>query len=138
MKKAFYVPRRHGIIDLVIERNGVLVGEISGETLEQMRVHWPDVIIDDLDSIENKQQISLMTSPVEIDKDTFVGALNLLPPNKWITRGNEESFKMAEHLLGMITTIYARLDERYFAFNDLCSLPHEVIMIRVRNVLDPF
>ena len=37
----FYIPGTTTIIDNVVDRNGVLVGHYSGETLEQIRLRYP-------------------------------------------------------------------------------------------------
>ena len=132
----FYVPangnRAPETIDCaVLNANGYYVGEFSGETLEQIAKRYPGAAIGEMDEVIAVKEKLQTTEPIEIDKDTFIDALEMLPPENWVQCGGLESFKCCEYLSGRITAIYARIGERYFTFNGLGSTPHVSVIEKV-------
>ena len=71
----FYQPKRAGIIDYGITRNGVLTGAYSGETLEQMRARYPDVIIGELGPVSSASEEMFRIQPVEISAERWMEML---------------------------------------------------------------
>ena len=131
----FYIPGTTTIIDNAVDRNGVLVGHYSGETLEQIRLRYPGATLGEWDDVYAEAEASCKTEPVEINEDEFLRALNVLPPVRWTQRSDSESFKISERLYGSITAIYARLGNRYYTFSDNITLPHDHVISRIRQSL---
>lgn len=129
----FYVPGTTTIIDAAVDRAGVLVGQFSGETLEQIRLRYPGAALGEWDDVYAETEASCKTEPAEITEDKFLKALNVLPPIRWTQRSDSESFKISERLYGSITAIYARVGNRFYTFSDNISLPHDDIICRIQN-----
>lgn len=126
----FYSPGRPCIIDHAIEVDGLTVSFYERETLEQMRARYPDVVMIEWDEAA-KLIYERNIRPVEPATEAqYNEALCCLPPNQWITRPGEESFKMSEHYSGAVTSIYARIGSRHFHLADDCDLPHAEIIRR--------
>lgn len=124
----FYVPGHAWAIDFAIERNGQLVTQITGETLEQVRERHPKAEIASASEVQAQIEESGKTTPRLITQEDFDYALNVLPPNGWHRGWDGESFKMAEHTVGRITAIYARQGDTFWKFEGLYNLPHDEIM----------
>lgn len=119
MDKVFSVPGRQGIIDVAFEReDGVLVGFYSHETLEEIALRYPCVILNTRSEAQASQEASFITSPKEITEEQFIDALDVLPPMNWRNEGRTESFKFCEYIVDNITNIYVRVSKRYFHFSD--------------------
>lgn len=128
-QKVFCAPGRLGIIDVAVEReDGVLVGQISKETIEELWVRYPGVVVDTMDAAIARRNVAMTHSPTEITEEQFFSALHCLPPMGWVQKGNAESFKMSEFTSGAITGIYARVDDRYFTMSDVYTMKHEDIV----------
>ena len=123
--------RNHGIIDFAVMRAGVLVGEVSGETIDEVGKRYPGAYLTTYDSAIALQASSLITAPVEITEEVFIDALECLPPMDWKGGGNAESFKMCEFTSGTITCIYVRIGKRYFSMQDSAFLSHDEIIAKV-------
>ena len=76
----FYIPGTTTIIDNAIDRNGVLVGHYSGETLEQIRLRYPGAALGEWVDVYAEAEASCKTEPVEITEEEFLKALSVLPP----------------------------------------------------------
>jgi hypothetical protein len=131
----FYVPGTTTIVDNAIDRAGVLVGRYSGETLEQIRLRYPDATLGEWADVYAETEASCKTEPVEIKEDEFLKALHVLPPVRWTQRIDSESFKISERLYGSITAIYARIGDRYYTFSDNIALPHVDVISRIKQSL---
>lgn len=126
----YYSPSKLTVIDLIMP-NGLT--QYAAETEEQIRLRYPDARRMTFDDAILSKENALIDAPMEITEDQFIEALEVLPPNQWRTVGNEESFKMSEHLSGGITRIYARIGERFFSFNDRFTLPHKQIIAKCQE-----
>ncbi len=129
----FYVPGTTTVIDNAVDHAGVLVGQQSRETLEQIRLRHPEAALAEWDDVYAETEASCKTEPVEITEDEFLKALNVLPPVRWTQSSDSESFKISERLYGSITTIYARIGDRYYTFSDHIALPHDDVINRIRH-----
>lgn len=129
----FYVPGSHTIIDTAVLREGLYVSAINGETLAQIRLRYPEAEVGEWDDVYRAAENSCKTEPQEITREQFIYALEVLPPVGWRTAKGVESFKMSERFYGNVTAIYARVEKRYFTFNDLITLPADAIADRVAN-----
>jgi hypothetical protein len=63
----------------------------------------------------------------------FQEALCVLPPEGWVRKGGQESFKCMEHSCGNITNIYAYDGERYWNLMDSADLSHEAVMELIKS-----
>ncbi|AGO57689.1 hypothetical protein SOD_p00150 (plasmid) [Serratia plymuthica 4Rx13] len=69
----------------------------------------------------------------EITLAAFMDAIAVMYPRDWCGDIECESFKLAEMYCGEVTTIYAKVGERYFRFRDVVSLPHTAILARINK-----
>lgn len=91
------------------------------------------LIVLPFDEAWSRHETAAKTDPVEITPERYLDALNVLPPVSWRNDGPAESFKLSERLTGNITSIYVRLEDRYFSFNDDIRTPHTACVERVGN-----
>jgi len=133
MEKVFYVPGQPWAIDFAVERDGVTVSQISGETLEQVQARHPGAIVADYAEVCAQIEAQSKTEPRQIDAEDFDYALNVLPPVGWVRESGCESFKMSEHTNGNVTAIYARVGETFWTFQDVYTMKHAEIMAKVRQ-----
>ncbi len=128
----FYVPGTPTIIDIAAaDSEGVFRSHIQNETLEQVRIRYPNAEIGEWEDIYRAAEDSCKTAPQEITEAQYLYALGVLPPVCWKTAKGVESFKMSERYYGNVTAIYARVGERYFSFNDLISLTAAEVADRI-------
>lgn len=69
----------------------------------------------------------------EITLAAFMDAIAVMYPRDWCGDVECESFKLAEMYCGEVTTIYAKVGERYFRFRDVVSLSHSAIVARIKK-----
>jgi hypothetical protein len=131
--RVFYQPGRAGIIDLAIERDGILTGAYSGESLEQTRIRYPGAEIGKLGPISEASEERFKHPPTEINEARFMEMLEVLPPVNWICDGESESFKLSERTYGNITAIFVRIEARYFELSDSIFLNHEQIIAKCQD-----
>jgi hypothetical protein len=140
--KVFYVPshwsEKHNtnivpsVIDQAINRDGKLVGKYCGESLEEMRVRYPTVVLGDLNTVVAEKENMMRTEPFAITEQEFCDALECMPPLDWQHTGSGESFKFVERYCGRMTSIYARIGTGYWSFTDVDNMPHAEIMEKVK------
>lgn len=117
------------IIDYVRD-NGLT--QIFGKTLDQVREKYPDAQIMGADEAVRSIETSLIdTDATEITEEQFISALEALPPKRWQSYTDTESFLMSEYLYGYVTSVYARVGNRYYTFHDRCTLSHDDIIRKV-------
>lgn len=106
--------------------------QIFGQTLEEVRDRYPDVQIMEANEAVNAIENDLIDAgATEITEQQFTDALEVLPPMKWKSDSDSESFMMAEFFYGSVTSIYARVGNRFYTFYDRCSLSHDDIVRKV-------
>lgn len=132
MEKVFYVPGQPWVLDFAIEADGVARSELTGRTLEQVQAENPGAILCTYDEARAQIEALCKSEPKPISAADFEYALEVLPPRGWVADEAGESFKMAEHLNGRITGIYARIGETFWRFDDVFTMTHAEIMARVR------
>lgn len=124
----FYVPGTDTIIDTAeLHADEVWRSTVEKEDINQIRLRYPDAELGDFETIYKQVEASFRTIPVEITEEEFQYALGVLPPVGWRTVRGVEAFKISERLYGNITSIYARIDTRYFTFNDFMTVTSEQI-----------
>ena len=101
---------------------------IMSQTLEEMRLRYPDVkVLPSCDAVAAIED-SFITAAREIGREVFIEALEVLPPQRWKRDGDTESFFMSEFLYGTVTSHYVRIGKRHFAFSDHASLSHQDVV----------
>ena len=70
----------------------------------------------------------------EITQEQWTEALEVLPPEKWLTVNGVELFRMSEYTTGNITTHYARMGKRCFCANRRTSDSYEKLAAEVLAV----
>lgn len=135
-RPVFYMPadKVKGIIPRVIDTirliDGVQCSFYSAETLEDLQKRYPGAAIGSIDEVIAEQEAMLTSEPIEIAEDVYYRALGELPPEDHRRDDSGASFKMCEYLSGRITAVYAVIGERYFTFNDICSISHADIILK--------
>jgi hypothetical protein len=126
----FFDTESKSIIDFAMP-NGK--SSVFGETLTQMQSRYPHVVM--LDYVNAQKQKDLADrehychEPIEIDESRFSEMLNILPPVRWTTRADSESFLMSEMLCGTLTECYMRIGDRYFEVCvDICTHDHDALV----------
>lgn len=129
MHQCFVSLANRTVIDYVRD-NGLT--QIFGQTIDEVRQRYPDVQIMSADEAVNAIETSLIDNDAtEITEDQFISALEVLPPKHWQSYTDTESFMMAEYLYGYVTSIYARVGNRYYTFHDRCNMSHDDIIRKV-------
>lgn len=104
----------------------------GGLTLETMQCRYPGLKVGDFNDIMRaKESFYRELGVYEIDEETFMDALECLPPLDWTRKGYAEAFKLSELITGNIAWIYCRQGKRYFRFYDDVSLNWEGIAARL-------
>ena len=132
----FYVPGKLCIIDAITMVDGTPYGTWSGETLEEIQARHPGAEVWDFDAAYAAMQAAYIKAPVEITRARFWEMLEILPPKNWRQHRDSESFMMIEHTIGNITSIFVRLELRYFEMTGDASLTHDEIMAKIDNFIE--
>lgn len=135
MSIACFAQSGRGPVDLVMSKEGRYVGAYSGMTQEELRAEYPGIVVQSLESAVAECRESCKTGVKEIDEERFHDALECLPPLNWRRRADGESFMLCERKYEDITSIYVRVGNRFFTFDDADSLKHEDIIARVRQAM---
>lgn len=131
-EKVFYVPGQPWVQDFAVEVEGVVRSQLQGLTLEQFQAREPGVIVCTYGEARAQIEALSKSEPKPISEADFFYALEALPPQGWRHDAAGESFKMAEHINGRITAIYARIGGTFWRFDDVFTMPHAEVMERVR------
>lgn len=121
-KDCFFSPGKRTVIDIVANDG---LSFIRSQTLAELRQQWPDVEVVPSEEAVTRIESGHITEAVEISREDFIDALEVLPPCRWKRHGDTESFYMSEFTYGSITAHYVRINTRYFHFSDDASLTHE-------------
>jgi hypothetical protein len=131
----FYVPSTHAAIhsaiDAAVFRDGQTVGLYSHQTQEELARNYPGVTLGTVEEYAAQLVQAVRTEPVEITRQQYLDALEVLPPLDWEGRRGCESFKLSEFYTSNVTSIYARRGHRYFTFRAVATLSHQEIMARL-------
>lgn len=119
-------------IDLLNQKTGK--GTYSGETLEEIKLRNSNVVVMDVDAFRILREDSAKSTPVKISEESYIGALECLPPLDYVRRGGTESFKMTERYVGQITSVYARIGSTFWSFKDVDTITHQEILARIAAV----
>lgn len=120
------------VVDVVVDGgDGVERGLYSSATRAELQAKYPGLEVCTRDEYREQATAAARKPPVEIDQEEFDRLLNVLPPQGWTNRGGSESFKLSEYYTLDVTTICARIGDRYFQMRDRAGLRHEDIVAAV-------
>lgn len=108
-----------------------MAGEADAEAINRLAEYGPGLVVLDLTEAAKREDDAHRTEPSEITAERFQDMLGILPPVAWRITGNGESFKISEPLTGSIHSIFVKLNERHFTFDDRITLKHAEICAKV-------
>ncbi len=128
----FYHPD-HGCIDEVIVKDGLPLSLLSLKTHAQLEQQYGAgvTMLHEL-SAWQRHHDRHRQPPTPVTGDEYLAALENLPPEDWVQRPGEASFKIGEYRSGHITRIYCRIGSNHFTLCDEYTLTHEQITARCR------
>jgi hypothetical protein len=129
--RVFHVPGTIVCIDFAFpDEAGVLHGQYSGETLEQIQARYPGALVGDVEAVQAASVASCRRKPERITEERYTDMLECLPPVDHIGRGGWTTFKMSERNYATITGIYAwdRANNVYYVLADDETTTHEQIV----------
>lgn len=94
--------------------------------------YGPGLVVMDFAEASRLYEDKFKAPPKEIDAARFGEMLGVLPPMGWVTRGEEESFKLSERTAGNITSIFAKVGDRHFELSESMFMTHAEIISVVR------
>ena len=128
----FYHPD-HGCIDEVIVKDGVPLSLISQNTHAQLEQRYgAGVTMLHEYNAWQRHHDRHRQPPTPVTSEEYRAALENLPPEDWVQRPGEASFKISEYRSGHITRIYCRIGSNHFTLCDESTLTHEQITARCR------
>lgn len=134
MNRVFYIPGLPTAIDYALElADGRTVTNWTRETLEQLAERYPGVVLGDEDTFIQQQERALGSAPEEITEAEYYAALGAPTPLVWQLSDGIESFKGSEYIAGNVTTIYARRGSRFWRFRGVATLPHALIVDKIKH-----
>jgi len=138
--QCFYVPGTEGRVPSIIDvcrtdDQGRTVTYFHGMTLDELRKAHPRAELGNIEDVVRMKEDVLKSEPISITEDQYMDALEVLPPLDYQHKGNGNSFKMVERLSGRITTVYARMGDSYWCFNDVDTITHAEIMAKVARAI---
>jgi len=114
--------RYKGFIEKTIS-DGIHVDRTNGLTVDeysqQQGKKFIAVTFNELENIvEDYHSSKVISEPEEIDHNTFIEMLEVLPPCRWGRVGKVEMFHMMERITDDLASWYAKVDGRYYSFID--------------------
>lgn len=134
-KPAFFIPGPTIIALAIAVKPGKYICTCSGKDLLAFKSVYPDIDVGEYSELLKQQEQQYITAPQRIDRESFIEALEVLPPLDWTTRNATMTFKSSEFYSGQITAVYARLDGMHYSFRDVASIQHEAIIEKVKASL---
>lgn len=129
----YYQPDKNSVIDFICEDGLTKWGRKTAAEIEK---EYPGAIVMNWEKAAKAKENHWKSPVEEIDEEKYWYFLECLPPVGWVQKDGAETFKMSERLSGNITGIYAKVDDRYFTFNDSIFTKHEEIMTRVMEFIN--
>lgn len=131
MQICIFSEKSRTMIDLADIRKGVAVGQISGETIYEIRNRWPDAKVGDLEDVVDTLINQYVSPAIEITQEEFLEALEVLPPKNWVHKNAVEMFQSSEHLYGPVTGTYVRMHQTYYMFYDMAGISIQEAMDKI-------
>jgi hypothetical protein len=115
-----------GVIDVIDPKTSL--GRYGGQSLETVRARYPEAETLSLDEAMRRCEEAVIKAPIRISEERFMDLLEVLPPCRWATRGNEETFYMPEPLTGTVVRWAARIGIDYFELVDRKHRTHDDVI----------
>lgn len=93
------------------------VGRFSRKTVDELALKYGQLDVVTLDEMATRVKERFSTPPKPITKERFWQLLEVLPPSRWRSTGNSESFFVPEALTGTIHTVCVRIGKSYFSMD---------------------
>lgn len=137
MKTTHVFSHLQGVVPCAIDAVNPATGRsvLNDRTLEEIQAQYPDAIMESWATYLERKSAALRSRPEEITAARFDYFLGVLPPVAWTSKGDTESFKVAERLSGLMTQICCRIGDRHFALTDSICTPHAEIVRLCEEVL---
>lgn len=135
MELVFYVPGQPWVIDFAHERGGLVVSQLESQTLDEMRVRHPGAKIVPFHEAAAEIHAAHRSHPRPIHRDDYDFARSIVLGGVDGNEAEGESFKVSDFGAGALAQVYACLGGRCWMFEDVCTLPHAVIMRRIRQAM---
>lgn len=112
-------------------------GVHGGQTVDEMRVRYPDIRVMGADAAELAlEDLRVSSVARRVTPEELNNAFGVVPPYGVAHSGDTFSFKQSEHIYGDVTAIYARIGADCFALNDRGTLSHDQIIAKVRKTIE--
>lgn len=118
-------PTNGDAYDVMRVKSGRIVSMWGGESLKDCISKRPTLHFCTSSDLM-KIRADIHKKPVfEIDEDAYIQALNCLPPVGYVIDSDRnESFKLSERYVDNLTSIYMKVEDRYFSMRDDISKHH--------------
>jgi hypothetical protein len=113
------------IYDFAVLVGGKYLSQYGGNTLEELQRDDPEIKLVKYSEFAAAHDENASTPVSEITSERYNDMLETLPPMKWRSAGNSESFMFPEYYSGRVTSIfvmYGGLEPRYFTFRGIDTL----------------
>lgn len=110
--------------------NGQWVSELQQESLQQLRLRYPNAQLYERHEWIAAAEKALIRPPRRISEREFDDQLTILPPVNWVRTANTDSFQISERITGRIVHIYARYLGQHFHLVDRSTLTHAEIIAK--------
>jgi len=109
----------------------VKTGESDAAAVARLADYGTALTVLPLGDAAHRYESQFKTEPFEIPEAKWHEMLGVLPPVGWRNTACGESFKLSERTAGNVTSIFVRINERYFTFSDDIQTPHDECCRRV-------
>lgn len=111
------------------------LGHYSNRSKASLEEQYGKLELISLDEAVNRVETRACTDPVEVEREEWDEALNVLPPLLWRNDGHTESFRCVEATVGTVHSTYVRVGNRYFAMQRPIREDHVDLVARVSRYL---
>ncbi len=140
----FYIPGSTTPQDIVCMKpesttpsnNDQYFGLYSKKTLTEYRSEHPGIMMLTWEEVAAQVLLAARKPVTEISFERYTEMLEVLPPLRWVSSGENTSFMLCERFTDNITDIFARIHTgegkyRYFTLRDVDTLTHRQIVEKV-------
>lgn len=116
-------------------------GKTVEQYLDKLGAGYSCISLSDaLEKINAVDDKTLIGAWIEIDADRYMKMLEVLPPEKWHSKGPFEIFRLSEYTTSNITAhfVHVRLigsEDRYFEANRRTSVSYDTITLEILALL---
>lgn len=140
----FYIPGRFTPQDIVCIKpesstpptSDEYFGLYSKKSLREYQAEYPDVMILSWEEVAQEVLQAAKKPVTEISFNRYTEMLEVMPPLRWVSSGENTTFMLSERFTDNITDIFARIHigegkYRYFTLRDVDTLTHRQIVEKV-------